>query len=145
METLELLNDIAEQCGIPVVDVRISNDSVGAMSVCDDDGDCIIAIDSSKVKSVSDINVKFAHELGHCKTGSFYNKHSPFDVISKHEYHADKWAVQKLVPYNDFISACKRGCTEVWELADYFDVTEDFIRRAYEIYSNMGYDFESEV
>lgn len=142
MKTLTSLYNLAEQDRTPVIDMQIHNDSVGAMSVCDEDGDCIIAIDSKKLKSEADHIVKMAHELGHCKTGSFYNEKSPLDIRSKHEYRADKWAVMNLVPYDDFIGACKKGYTEIWQLAEYFGVTDDFILRAHEIYLNMGYSFD---
>ncbi len=138
MKTLTSLYNLAEQDRTPVIDMQIHNDSVGAMSVCDEDGDCIIAIDSKKLKSEADHIVKMAHELGHCKTGSFYNEKSPLDIRSKHEYRADKWAVQKLMPSDELLQALQNGCVEVWELAEYFDVTEDFVRRACEIYRAMG-------
>ncbi len=141
MITLNSLYILAEQDGTPVIDMQIHNDSVGAMSVCDGDGDCIIAIDIKKLKGEADHTVKMAHELGHCRTGSFYNEKSPFDLKSKHEYRADKWAIMELIPYDDFIKACKNGYTEVWQLAEYFGVTEDFIRKAHEVYTNMGYSF----
>ena len=142
MTTLKELYDIAEQDEIPVIDLHIHNIDVGAMSVCDDEGDCIIALDVRKIAGFSDHKVKLAHELGHCKRGTFYNQYSDYDVRSRHEYRADKWAVQKIAPYDELICACRQGYTEVWQLADYFGVTENFISRAFEIYRNMGYGFE---
>ena len=83
-----------------------------------------------------------AHELGHCKRGAFYNQYSSFDIRSRHEYRADKWAVQQIIPYEELISACESGYTERWELAEYFDVTENFITKAFEVYSALGYNFD---
>ena len=40
----------------------------------------------------------FAHELGHCETGSFYNRYAKLDVRQQHENRADKWAIRRLVP-----------------------------------------------
>lgn len=138
MTNLEDLCCIAEQENICIIDMHIKRADVSAISVCDDEGDCIIAIDSRKTKNVPDCKVKTAHELGHCIKGAFYNRYSNLDVISKHEYQADKWAVQKLMPSDEFLQAVQNGCVEVWELAEYFDVTEDFVRRACEIYRAMG-------
>ncbi len=53
MKTLNSLYHLAEQDGIPVVDMQIHSDNVGAMSVCDDDGDCIIGIDEHKIRACS--------------------------------------------------------------------------------------------
>lgn len=46
--------------------------------------------------------------------------------------------MQKLMPSDELLQAVQNGCVEVWELAEYFDVTEDFVRRACEIYRAMG-------
>ncbi|MBD5384433.1 MAG: hypothetical protein HDR72_05485 [Ruminococcaceae bacterium] len=90
MTTLKELYDIADENGIPVIDYPIRNDSVGALSVCDDEGDCIIALDVHKLNGSADHKVKMAHELGHCVRGAFYNQYSSYDIREKHEYRADK-------------------------------------------------------
>ena len=61
-----------------------------------------------------------------------------FNIISKHEYTADKWAVQQLMPADELLSAVSEGYTEAWQLADYFGVTEDFVHKAYKIYKAMS-------
>lgn len=141
MTKLDDLYNIAEESNIPVINFEIKNEKVAALSVCDDDGDCIIAIDFRKAASSAERKVIMAHELGHCERGAFYNQYSDFDIRSRHEYRADKWAVQQITPYDELIDACKQGYKERWQLADYFGVTEDFICRAFEIYRNMGYCF----
>ena len=40
----------------------------------------------------------------------------------------------RLVPAEEFMDALSCGMVEVWDLAEHFDVTEDFIRKAVEIY-----------
>lgn len=79
-----------------------------------------------------------AHEYGHCKTGSTHALSSSLDLIQKHEYKANKAAVHMLVPYDDLCKAIGQGYTEVWQLAEYFDVTEDFVRLADQIYRSEG-------
>ena len=74
--------------------------------------------------------VKLAHELGHCETGSFYNRWAMLDVRQKHENRADKWAIRKLVPESDLDRALRDGHTELWDLAEQFGVTEDFMQKA---------------
>lgn len=39
-----------------------------------------------------------------------------------------------LLPRAELERAVAEGCTEVWELAERFDLTEDFIRRAAYVY-----------
>ena len=133
MTDISDLKELADKDGIAVD--YISCPECGSMSLLLD-GNCYIGIDKN-VESDKEL-VCFAHELGHCETGAFYNRYSKFDVISKHEYKADKWAVQRLMPVEELLSAVEKGYTEAWELAEYFGVTEDFVRRAYEIYTAMG-------
>lgn len=101
-----------------------------SLSIMDEDGDCYIAIDPLKLTSAKDEKVKLAHEMGHCVTGSFYNRFAACDVRQRHENRADKWAIQKLIPPEDLEHAIEEGYTEIWELAEYFDVTEEFMRKA---------------
>ena len=54
---------------------------------------------------------------------------SPYDLISKHEYKADKWAIRRLIPKIDLEEAISAGHTQLWDLAEYFGVTEDFMRK----------------
>ena len=69
-------------------------------------------------------------------TGSFYNMFSEHDIRSKHEYRADKWSVLHLVPKAEFMSLLKQGY-EPWDLAEYFNVTEELINRAYYFYCKI--------
>lgn len=101
-----------------------------AFSMMDDDGECYIAIDPYKLRSTREEREKLAHELGHCLTGSFYSIHTAVDSRQRHENRADKWAIKKLVPKDELESAVVEGCTESWDLADRFGVSEDFIRKA---------------
>lgn len=111
-----------------------------SLSVMDEDGDCFIAIDPYKLRSDNDERQKLAHELGHCITGSFYNIHATVDCRQRHENRADKWAILQLVPVDDLDDAVASGCTEAWELADHFGVTEDFVRKAvcYYVHGNVA-------
>ena len=105
--------------------------SVSAMSCT---GACYIGMDPFRIETTAQERVHLAHELGHCETGAFYNVHSSLDIREKQEARANVWAVSRLVPAEEFMNALCNGVVEIWELAEYFDVTEDFIRKAAEIY-----------
>lgn len=118
-------------------DVSVTEFSLNAreaVSMMDQDGQCYVAIDPRKIKSSADAKTKLAHELGHCVTGSFYNVYSPFDLKQKHENCADKWAIRQLISADDLKQAVAKGYTELWQLADFFDVNEDFMRKAVSLY-----------
>ena len=89
---------------------------------------------SKEIQETSELNVHLAHELGHCITGSMYNLYAPLDNRAKHELRADRWAIKKLIPASKLRAALKKGIREVWELAEYFQVTEDYITKAITYY-----------
>lgn len=94
-----------------------------------------VAIDPRRVTSRADEKVKLGHELGHCVTGSFYNQYAARDVRERHELHADRWAIRQLIPRQELESALQAGRREIWELAEFFEVTEDFMRKALTYYN----------
>lgn len=112
----------------------------GSLSVMEDSGKCYIGMDDSVRDGDVQERVHLGHELGHCVTGSFYNIHAAVDCRRKHENKADKWAVQTLIPVEELDDAIAEGCTEVWELAERFGVTEEFIRKTvcYYVHGNMA-------
>ena len=93
-----------------------------------------IALDTAKMQTTAEHKSILAHELGHVETGSFYNIYSPFDLRAKQERRADKAAIKMLVPFKRILSAMWSGCREVWQLAEYFDVTEELINKALALY-----------
>lgn len=95
-----------------------------------------IGIDPEQIKSTADECVKLAHDIGHCVTDSFYNKYSPLDLRSKHEYKAKAWAIKTLMPFDKLKAVMKKGYEQPWELAEYFNVTEDFVHKALEYYES---------
>lgn len=82
------------------------------------------------------------HESGHYATGTTHAVCSPQDLVEKHEVKADKWAIKKLIRKDELEAAVKAGHTEIWDLADYFGVTEDFIRKTVCWYQNGNLDTE---
>ena len=106
------------------------------------DGSYGIAVDPWKMDTLEIETVLLSHELGHCMTGSFYNKYATCDVRRKHENRADKWAIQNLISEEELDDAVAQGCTELWELAEHFGVTEDFMRKAVCWYTYGNLDTE---
>ena len=125
---IQCLYDLAKQQNIPVLDFSMPCN--GSMSVMDEKGHCYIGIDQSVKDADIQERVHLAHELGHCITGSFYNRHAAVDYRRRHENRADKWAITSLIPVEALDDAIAEGCCEVWELAERFGVTEEFVRKA---------------
>ncbi len=140
MITLQGLYRIAEEQNIAVDHFPLKKRE--ALALMDEDGDCFIALDLLSLHSETDERNKLAHEMGHCCTGAFYNQYSSFDCRQRHENKADKWALKQLIPVNELDNAIAEGCTELWELAERFDVTEQFMRKAvcYYVHGNLATD-----
>lgn len=96
-----------------------------------------IFFNAFKVTSIPEIKCIIAHEIGHCATGCTHKVSSPLDLVAKHEYKANRWAIERYVPFDDLQAAIKQGYTERWQLAEYFDLPEPFISRA------LGYYFSA--
>lgn len=121
------LYDIADEGDIPIIKLSIPLNG----SMCIQMGNkCYIGLDYGVLPDAATHRVHLSHELGHCYTGSFYNRYAALDVRQKHENHADKWAIKKLIPEDELDQAVADGCTELWSLAEHFDVTEDFMKKA---------------
>ena len=125
---ISTLYDFAKQQNIGVLQYPMHEN--GSMSIMTDDGSCFIGIDHSVQDGNIQERVHLSHELGHCVTGSFYNRYSNYDCRQRHENKADKWAVKFMIPVEDLDTAVANGCTEIWELAERFGVTEQFMRKA---------------
>lgn len=132
MKTYELYQEASDD-NIPILLLDIPEN--GSMCIQADGGQCFIGMDSSMIEDDADYRVHLAHELGHCKTGAFYNRWAVRDVRQKHEHRADKWAIQKVIPEAELDQAVADGCATIWELANRFNVTEDFMKKAVCLYT----------
>ena len=130
MTTYKELCDIAENDNILMLSGKLHN--TPSMAICDD-GDCAIIFDYSKIDSNAKLLVCTAHEVGHCETGSFYTEKS-LELRCRMENRANKWAIKKLIPKNEMEQAIIDGNEEVWQLAEYFGITEDMVKFAFWVY-----------
>ena len=122
----------AEKRDIEIIDFPLPE----TVSMSIDSGSGYIGIDYGKIQSETEERVHLSHELGHCATGSFYNRYAKMDIRQRHENRADKWAIRKLIPVEKLDAAVADGHTELWDLADHFGVTEDFMKKAICLYTH---------
>lgn len=135
---ISALYDLALQKNIPVLPFPMAEN--GSMSFMSDSGSCYIGIDPAIQDGGALERTHLCHELGHCETGSFYNRYAAVDSRQRHENRADKWAIRRLIPVDALDNAIACGCTDLWELADHFGVTEPLMRRAvcYYVHGNLA-------
>ena len=129
---------LASKQNIPVL--RFPMKENGSMSLMEPDGTCYIGMDDRVLDGGTQERMHLSHELGHCITGSFYNIYATMDCRQRHENQADKWAIHHLIPVDLLDDAIAQGYTELWELADYFGVTEPFMKKAvcYYVHGNLA-------
>lgn len=97
-----------------------------------------IILNPAKIKTNCELKEGLAHELGHQATGSFYRVNSKFETRERMEERATRWAVQYVIPAKELKEALQNGCTEVWQPAEYFDISKDFIQDTIRVHKVKG-------
>lgn len=134
MDKLDALYRDADDSGVPVVFCPIERDS---MITCNALG-ALILLNSSRHHSRAQELYMMAQEMGHWHTDSYYTIASTVRSRIKAEFQADTWMVLHMVTPVDLRAAFAEGCTELWQLAERFDLPEQIIERAIEIYRAKG-------
>lgn len=102
-----------------------------------------ILLDKPKIDSSTEETELLAEEIGHYKTGSLYmieaTYNHPFSKsnISHYETKARRWKIKKLLPYKELQQAISKGILESYDLAEYFGLSESFIKEAVNYYTNI--------
>ena len=128
MNALEHLEDEACRDGIDVIQYNFNSDRIDGL-YCDG----TIAINSSIESTRKKADV-LAEEMGHHFT-------SVGDIIDlseaqnrKQERQARLWAYNKRIGLNGIIRAYEAGCASRYEVAEFLEVTEEFLEDAIQCY-----------
>ncbi|HHV99991.1 MAG TPA: ImmA/IrrE family metallo-endopeptidase [Clostridiaceae bacterium] len=98
--------------------------------------DGVIAINKN-ISTTAEKTCVLAEELGHYYT-SYGNILDTSNTNNrKQEVKARRWAVKSLVPLKSIIQAYEAGCRNMFEVAEYIGVTEEFLIRTFETYNAM--------
>lgn len=131
-DIFSLYEELQEQ-GVSFYLWDLGSDQAATISVGSGYG---VFMDFDNIHSTAEEAAIVAHEGGHIMTGSLHRVGSPYEIVEQHENKADKWAVGKLVSKDKLAEAVRSGYTEIWQLAEYFDLPEDFMRKAVCWYKN---------
>ena len=129
------LYEYAETQGYDVYWFTFDTDQVPCVTIPLPDGSCAIGLDPGQFRSLADECYKLGHELGHCETGSYYTRSDFVRERARAELRADRWTIKKLLPFDEMETAMALGHIEIYELAEYFTLPEDLIRRAIDYYT----------
>ena len=133
MEKLDNLRQWLSDRGVLLFDRQLpfSNEESKALTIKLNNSDTWgIFMDSGRIMTTAEEKSALLHEGGHFSTGTTHQVSSPYDLVAKHEHKADKWAVCRALSADELDEAVAAGNTEVWQLADYFGITEDLMKKA---------------
>jgi Zn-dependent peptidase ImmA (M78 family) len=143
---LESIYEEAFNDGIAVNDFHFSETKKAACMMYRDYK--TIALDREMLDNPSEELSIIAEEYGHYVTGALYMLSATYNTRIEQinrlncEGKAKRWAAQKLIPWdvlkdalNQFVYA---DGLSIYELAEYFDVTAEYMREALELYMKMG-------
>ena len=101
-----------------------------------------IFLDFSQIHSTRLLRGVCCHELSHAATGALHRSGSPFEQVARSEYRANRFAAQHFLTEKAFREAFAAGYTELWQLAEYFDLPEQDVARALRYWVDArGVDF----
>lgn len=101
-----------------------------------------IFLDITKLRSIKVYNGVCLHEVGHVATGALHKVDSPYETVERSEYRANRWGFENYLKVEEFKEAFATGYTELWQLADYFDLPEETIKKALTYWTEQrGIDF----
>jgi len=125
----ELLRE-AEREGVEVFSWSLKGNTKGAYY------NGVIALNKN-ISTTSEKTCVLAEELGHHHT-SYGNIIDTSKVENrKQEVKARRWAVRRLVTLKNIIKAFEAGCRNMYEMAEYMEVTEEFLKDAFATYNAM--------
>lgn len=130
VEMASLYNDIKKQ-GISLFTYDVGDEKSVTLEI---KNKYAVFIDPFQFESISEMKRALAHEIGHCATGCTHKVSSPLDLVTKHEYEANRWAIEQYIPFEELRLAISKGYTEEWQLAEYFDFPQNFIHLTLEYY-----------
>ena len=95
-----------------------------------DQGEYAVFLDFTKIRSARLLRGVCCHELGHLATGALHKVDSPFELVERSEYRANRYIAENCLTEAAFREAFAAGCRELWQLADYFDLPEPDVQKA---------------
>lgn len=132
MKNIENIFDIIEKENIIYEERKLSNLKSKGLYLKIHEIAPIIAIDNSIINNTSIYISILSEELGHHFTtcGNLLEPSKSYvDKLIKHkkENIAKKWAANFLIPDEDFVAALNKCVASKFEMAEYFDVTNELL------------------
>lgn len=138
MERLFEIYRELHEAGVIMVNRNFDFDNQKKAVVLDVKGRVGLYIDISNISSVADEIVTITHEWAHLTTGALHHVDADDVTRRKDEARAARAKIERLIPAHKLQRAIAEGYTELWELADYFNMPYDFMEKAAQHYNDIG-------
>ena len=136
------LSDFYDFCREHDVDVIPFDGCPQPAATVRDDGYYAIFLDFTQIKSTRLLRGICCHEMAHAATGALHKVDSPYELVERSEYRANRWAAEQFLTEEAFREAFAAGCREIWQLEEYFDLPESDILAALRYWTDSrGIDF----
>ena len=101
-----------------------------------------VFLDFAQIQTTRLLRGVCCHEMAHVATGALHKVSSPYELVERSEYRANRWAAQRFLTAEDFREAFQSGYTQLWQLAEYFDLPEQDVKNALTYWTERrGIDF----
>lgn len=136
------LSDFYEYCRENQVDVIPFDRCPQEAATIRDHGFYAVFLNLGKLPSLKLLRGVCCHELGHVATGALHKVDSPFELVERSEYRANRYVAEHFLTPADFAQAFSQGYTEPWQLSDFFELPEADVCRALTYWKEaQGMDF----
>ena len=136
------LSDFYEYCRENQVDVIPLDRCAQQGATIRDQGFYGVFLNLKKLSSLKLLRGVCCHELGHVATGALHKVDSPFELVERSEYRANRYVAEHFLTPADFAQAFSLGYTEPWQLSDFFELPEADVCRALTYWKEArGLDF----
>jgi hypothetical protein len=107
-----------------------------------------IILDKKAIDSKSEEGILLSEEIGHYETHALYMIRSSFNTPCersnrmKYEGMAKNWAYEHYLPSKEIQKGINYGGADVYLVAEYCDVTVEFLHKAINYHKSKGIEFE---
>ena len=109
-----------------------------------DQGNYAVFLNFARIRSARLLRGICLHEMGHVATGALHKVSSPYELAERSERRACRWTAEHFLTEEAFREAFQAGYTELWQLAEYFDLPEADIQSALQYWTvSKGVDFNT--
>ena len=141
---MDPLQSFYEYCAANDVDVMAYPRLPADACTVRDHGYYCVVLNPEALNTFRRLRTAAIREEGHLRTGALHKVDSPYQLVAQSEHRANAASFRRYLPPNKIRAAMRSGYTDPWQLADYFDLEEEYIKKALHYWTACrGIDFNT--